>query len=254
MELKSVQVKGYKCLVGVDLKLKSLNVVVGPEGSGKTSLIEVFRLLRGGVDGSLEGALSELGGAGLLVSKLEGAPGRIGIFLDFDDGSGSRARYALEFTPEGEGYRLIAESIRSIGRGFLFSTEITRAMGVKEPSILSGSCERVMAREGRLKRPMHSVEKDLLEEKIRVLRGYLSGATFLVSPGAAQLEGLEGGLVLVDDLEPGPDARDEAAGLLRGASVGSQLVVATRSTALAEMFDPSQVVTLGLEEGRTLLL
>ena len=44
----------------VDLKLNALNVVIGANGSGKTSLLDVFSLLAASASGKLKEKMSEL--------------------------------------------------------------------------------------------------------------------------------------------------------------------------------------------------
>ena len=43
--LRKVQIKGYKSIASAEIELRDLNVVIGANGSGKSNLIGVFRLL-----------------------------------------------------------------------------------------------------------------------------------------------------------------------------------------------------------------
>ncbi|MBI3761404.1 MAG: AAA family ATPase, partial [Chloroflexi bacterium] len=62
MKLTELHVEGYRSLVNVTLPLRNLAVLIGPNGSGKTALLEVFLLLRHGADKQLADRLEALGG------------------------------------------------------------------------------------------------------------------------------------------------------------------------------------------------
>src|ERR1035438_4455933 len=57
-----IEIDGYRRLQDVKLKLGPLNVLIGGNGSGKTSLLEVFSLLAASAEGQLSPSISELGG------------------------------------------------------------------------------------------------------------------------------------------------------------------------------------------------
>jgi predicted ATPase len=55
-------------LIDLDLELRPLNVLIGANGSGKTSLLDVFSLLAASASGGLATKLSELGGITSVLS------------------------------------------------------------------------------------------------------------------------------------------------------------------------------------------
>jgi predicted ATPase len=69
MKLDRLHIAGYRCLADVDLELRDLMVLIGPNASGKTSFLEVLTLLRDGVQGKLGEALSKRGGLNEILSK-----------------------------------------------------------------------------------------------------------------------------------------------------------------------------------------
>ncbi len=52
-----IHINGFRRLTDVDLELKPLNVVIGANGSGKTSLLDVFSLLAASASGRLKTTL-----------------------------------------------------------------------------------------------------------------------------------------------------------------------------------------------------
>lgn len=62
--LDKITIKGYKSIRELtDFELKSINVLIGANGSGKTNLISVFKLLNQIVEGNLQRFVGQSGGA-----------------------------------------------------------------------------------------------------------------------------------------------------------------------------------------------
>ncbi len=59
-----IKVQGFRRLWNLDLELRPISVLIGANGSGKTSVLELFSLLAGSAAGSLKSALSEMHGIG----------------------------------------------------------------------------------------------------------------------------------------------------------------------------------------------
>ena len=57
-----IRVQGFRRFQDVELKLKPLNVLIGANGSGKTSLLDVFSLLAASASGDLNKTISDISG------------------------------------------------------------------------------------------------------------------------------------------------------------------------------------------------
>jgi predicted ATPase len=70
MQLAKVKIRGYRALEDVDIPLGGLNVVIGPNGVGKSSFLDVFRFFSEalGRREPLGGLLSRRGGLGRLLT------------------------------------------------------------------------------------------------------------------------------------------------------------------------------------------
>ena len=69
--ITKIQVNGFKSLSGFDLKLKTgLNILVGPNGSGKTNIILFFEFLSQLMSNQIGHAVSAVGGAGTIFKKI----------------------------------------------------------------------------------------------------------------------------------------------------------------------------------------
>jgi predicted ATPase len=69
MLITNLAVRNFRSLRDVTFPLHSLNVVIGPNGSGKTALMEVVQLLRSGILGELNAFFDERGGYSSVVSQ-----------------------------------------------------------------------------------------------------------------------------------------------------------------------------------------
>jgi len=114
MRFARIDLKGYRSLVDVSLPLHSLAVMIGPNSSGKTALLEVFLLLKSGAQAKLAKALEQHGGLDAVLSKVPGAPDCLGIGLTVDVES-ERSRepmyYRFELAPRGVGYAISLERL-----------------------------------------------------------------------------------------------------------------------------------------------
>ena len=57
-----LSVRGYRRLKAIDVPLRRLNVLIGANGVGKTSILDVFRLLGASADRRLVASVLEAGG------------------------------------------------------------------------------------------------------------------------------------------------------------------------------------------------
>jgi predicted ATPase len=61
--LTKMRVAGYKSLKSVEVELRDLNVMIGPNGVGKSNFISLFELLNKMMDGQFQNAIARGGGA-----------------------------------------------------------------------------------------------------------------------------------------------------------------------------------------------
>jgi len=114
MKFTELHVEGYRSLVNIELTLRPLAIMIGPNGSGKTSLLEVFQLLKDATQENLAKALDRLGGLNALLPRLSGGPDRLKIALKVDAES-QRSRepicYRFELAPREVGYVIPSERL-----------------------------------------------------------------------------------------------------------------------------------------------
>ena len=112
---EKIRVQGFRRLYDVDLKLKPLNVVIGANGSGKTSLLDVFSLLAASASGRLKETLSDLSGIDANLTNLLAAKGEKARFMAFDLTMGvpghNPIEYRIALSPVGVGYQISDETL-----------------------------------------------------------------------------------------------------------------------------------------------
>ena len=100
MQIEQIEIKNYRVFRDVKLtKLPSMAVVIGANGTGKSTLFDVFSFLKDALAGNAASAVARRGGFGELVSR--GEQGPIGITIKFRESSGRLASYILEIGTDG---------------------------------------------------------------------------------------------------------------------------------------------------------
>ncbi|MEW6248218.1 MAG: AAA family ATPase [Nitrospirota bacterium] len=83
MKLKRIVLKGFKSIRELDLELRSLNVLIGANGAGKSNFIALFHLLNQMVMGNFQNAVAKAGGAGTFLYFGEKTTKQIDVDLYF---------------------------------------------------------------------------------------------------------------------------------------------------------------------------
>ena len=100
MRIEQIEIKNYRVFRDVKLtRLSSMAVVIGANGTGKTTLFDVFSFLKDALAGNAASAVARRGGFGELVSR--GEQGPIGITIKFRESGGRLASYILEIGLDG---------------------------------------------------------------------------------------------------------------------------------------------------------
>jgi len=108
-QLSRIQIKGFRRLYDVALDMRPFMVMIGANGVGKTSILEVFSLLSSSAAGGLNQRLNELGGvAGVMTN---GKAKRISFELDMKVPNYEPLRYDLAIVPKDTTYAIESESL-----------------------------------------------------------------------------------------------------------------------------------------------
>lgn len=108
-EFLNLRVHGYRRLLDIDLPLRPLTVVIGANGSGKTSLLEVWSLLAASCRGGLPEKISEFGGLSDIITRDRSQFLEFGVSMSVPDHE--PLRYSLRIDPSGQFYSISKETL-----------------------------------------------------------------------------------------------------------------------------------------------
>ena len=100
MPIEQIEIKNYRVLRNVKLaKLPRMAIIVGANGTGKSTLFDVFSFLKESLRSDVASAVARRGGFGELVSRGEAGP--VAITVKFRESSGRLATYILRIASDG---------------------------------------------------------------------------------------------------------------------------------------------------------
>lgn len=107
---QEISIKGFRRLADVQLELRPLSVLIGANGIGKTSVLDVFSLLASSAQGSLNVAISELSGLASLITYDRAEELEFGISMEVSEPK--PLHYLIRIKPLGAAY-VIDEEVLS---------------------------------------------------------------------------------------------------------------------------------------------
>jgi predicted ATPase len=106
--LTQINIAGYRRLFSIDMKMRPLMVMIGANGVGKTSVLDVFSLLTSAAQGKLKNILSQFGGIEdiLTADKTEKVSFKVSMAR-----SSSKLDYSLTLNKKGMSYEIGSETL-----------------------------------------------------------------------------------------------------------------------------------------------
>lgn len=111
---ESIHIQGYRRLLDVPLQMRPLTVMIGANGAGKTSFLEVWSLLAAACAGQLSAKISELGGISDLITRDKAAS--ITFNLSMSVPNHAPLDYHLQVEPQGPFYSIKEETLTQQNR------------------------------------------------------------------------------------------------------------------------------------------
>lgn len=106
---EKLRIQGFRRLADVPLELRDLSVLIGANGIGKTSILDVLALLASSADGRLSKAVDDLGGvAGMLTRE---RADRLSFELSMSVPGHAPLDYVLSIAPQGATYVIEKEHL-----------------------------------------------------------------------------------------------------------------------------------------------
>ncbi len=106
---KRITIEGHRRLYKVQIDMRPLTVMIGANGVGKTSLLEIFLLLAASAKGQLESKISDLSGLNEMMTRDKA--NSLAISLSMSVPHYPSLDYRLELVPKGLSYEIALETL-----------------------------------------------------------------------------------------------------------------------------------------------
>jgi predicted ATPase len=106
---RNLSIDGFRRLNGVRLDLRPLNVMIGANGTGKTSVLDVLSLLANSAQGKLSASITDLSGLTSILTHDRAKDLTLEISMDAPDDA--PLEYLLRLRPQGLAYVIIEETL-----------------------------------------------------------------------------------------------------------------------------------------------
>jgi len=108
--ISRVRLSNFKSIKACDVRLRSLAILVGPNGTGKSNFLDAIRLTSDALTTTLDHALRDRGGINEVRRRSSGHPSNFSVELHFSLGQGvsGQYRYEVASAPSG-GFRVKSE-------------------------------------------------------------------------------------------------------------------------------------------------
>jgi predicted ATPase len=113
LTLSRIEVEGFKSIRQLTLDLKSLNVLIGANGAGKSNFISLFGMLRHLIEGRLQFYVAQAGGADALLHFGRKRTPELKLRLEFGDSGYS---YLARFAPSAADSLFFADEAYALQR------------------------------------------------------------------------------------------------------------------------------------------
>ena len=104
-----IKINGYRRLFDVELQMRPLTVMIGPNGVGKTSILDIFSLLASSARGALRETISQSGGIQDILTS--GKSDHISFGLEMSAPDHNPLFYDISLRPKGLSYEVSAETL-----------------------------------------------------------------------------------------------------------------------------------------------
>lgn len=109
-QVKKIKIKSFKRLHEIEIEMRPLMVMIGPNGVGKTSLLEAISLLSSSAAGKMKSTLNDMGGVSNIITQVQ-SDKEISLTATMDVVRHKPLEYNLCIEPSGQTYKISSESL-----------------------------------------------------------------------------------------------------------------------------------------------
>ncbi|CAD5921561.1 ABC transport protein, ATP-binding subunit [Planktothrix tepida] len=107
--IETISIKGFRRLQNIELEMRNLTVMIGANGSGKTSFLDVMSVLAASASGNLQNILQLKGGLNEILTR--GKAQELEIAVSMQILERQSLNYSLTLSPKGLSYEIRAENL-----------------------------------------------------------------------------------------------------------------------------------------------
>ncbi|PSB31495.1 ABC transporter ATP-binding protein [filamentous cyanobacterium Phorm 46] len=104
-KFENISVRGFRRLQNIDLEMRNLIVMIGANGAGKTSFLDVLSILAASASGNLQNLLQLKGGLNEILTRGKVQELEIEILMQVPDNK-APLKYSLTLSPKGLSYEV----------------------------------------------------------------------------------------------------------------------------------------------------
>ncbi len=108
-KLEKISVKGFRRLQNIDLEMRELTVMIGANGAGKTSFLDILSTLAASANGKLSERLQLKGGLNEILTR--GKAKKLEITVSMTVPEQQPLQYSLTLSPQGLSYEITEETL-----------------------------------------------------------------------------------------------------------------------------------------------
>jgi predicted ATPase len=108
-KFENISIKGFRRLQNIELEMRDLVVMIGANGSGKTSFLDVLSILAASASGNLQNTLQLKGGLNEILTR--GKAQELEISVSMKNPERAALNYALTLCPKGFSYEIKEETL-----------------------------------------------------------------------------------------------------------------------------------------------
>ncbi|QDA30998.1 recombinase RecF [Thermococcus indicus] len=171
MRLKKLTVKNFKSLKDCEVELGKFNVLIGPNASGKTNLVEVFKLLRKiYVERDTNPFLEWWGYNNVVWAGKEELPITVGMLFDV---KGYDVYFETTFTGTGGSFRILKEVLEVLE--YVRIEKTGNIVKVAHSNELAERIRDVLDTAENIAENVHTNDIDTIRTDLRKLKGFVTG-------------------------------------------------------------------------------
>lgn len=107
--IKTISIKGFRRLQNIELEMRNLTVMIGANGSGKTSFLDVMSVLAASASGNLQNILQLKGGLNEILTRGKAQELEIAVSMQIPEKQ--PLNYSLNLSTKGLSYQIREENL-----------------------------------------------------------------------------------------------------------------------------------------------